>query len=482
MLKLRNIALVLVLALLTISGVLAQDATEEPTEEAMATEAVAAGGTIAEVVAGDPQFSTLLSLVEAAGLTDVLSDPAAQYTVFAPTNDAFALVPQFVLDYLAANPELLTRVLTYHVVNGAVTSADITESMMAPSMEMGAVGGDLMGSELTVTVTNSGIKIDAADVVTPDIAASNGVVHAINSLLVPAIAELPAVDPLAVSGDLIAAGSSTVYPLTQRMADEFQAAGFSGNVSVESIGTGGGGERFCVNVETDVWNASRPANDEETASCESNGRELVEFIVATDALAVVVSAENDFVQDLTLEQLAAIYSGEAATWADVDPSFPAEPIQLYSPGTDSGTYDYLVEAVFDGDEEPITNAAPNFSEDDNVLVTGVEGSPYAIGYFGFAYFQENAGGLRAVAIEGVEPNEETGATGEYPLSRPLFIYSAPTVITEKAQVAAFINYYLQNANAQLGGGADQIGYIPVAQYVTNVNALFFAAATAGAAQ
>jgi phosphate transport system substrate-binding protein len=476
MLKLRNIVLVFVLTLLTLSGVMAQDATEEASEEMMA------GGTIADVVAGDPQFSTLLSLVQAAGLAEVLSSPDAQYTVFAPTNEAFELVPQFVLDYLGANPELLTRVLTYHVVEGAVMSSDITESMMAPSMEMGAVGGDMMGSELTVTVTNAGIKVDRANVVAADIQASNGVIHAIDSILVPPVAELPAVDPLAVTGDIVAAGSSTVYPLTQRMADEFIAAGFSGNITVESVGTGGGGERFCVNVETDLWNASRPANEEEATACESNGRELVEFIVATDALAVVVSAENDFVQDLTLEQLAQIYSGEATTWADVDPSFPAEAIQLYSPGTDSGTYDYFVEAVFDGDEEPIQTAAPNFSEDDNVLVTGVEGSPYAIGYFGFAYFQENEGGLRAVNIEGVEPNEETGATGEYALSRPLFIYSAPSVMTEKPQVAAFINFYLQNANGQLGGGADQIGYIPVEQYVTNINALFFQAATAGAAQ
>jgi phosphate transport system substrate-binding protein len=488
MLKLRNIVLVFVLALLTLSGVLAQDATEEPTEEMMATEemaapdeAAAASGTIADIVAGDPQFSTLLSLVEAAGLTDVLADPNAQYTVYAPTNDAFAVVPQVVLDYLAANPELLTRVLTYHVVEGATMSADITESMMAPSMEMGAVGGEMMGSELTVTVTSSGIKVDAANVVGPDIAATNGVVHAIDSVLVPAVAELPAVDPLAVSGDIITAGSSTVFPLTQRMADEFQAAGFSGNVTVDSVGTGAGGERFCVNVETDLWNASRPAKDEEITACESNGREVVEFVVATDALAVVVSAENDFVESLSFEQLAQIFSGEAATWADVDPSFPAEAIQLYSPGSDSGTYDYFVEAVFDGDEEPIQSSGANFSEDDNVLVTGVEGSPYAIGYFGFAYFQENQGGLRAVGIEGVEPNEETGATGEYPLSRPLFIYTAPSVLAEKPQVAEFINYYLQNANAQLGGGADQIGYIPVEQYVTNRNALFLQAATATAA-
>ncbi len=458
MLKLRNIALILVFVLAAFSGVLAQDAE----------------GTLAEILANNPDFSTLADLVEAAGLTDVLSDTEAQYTVFVPNNEALATVPQFVLNYLAANPELLTRVVNYHIVDGVVASADVTESTTLASLDE--------GSELTVTVTSGGLKVDAANVITADVQASNGVIHVIDSIVVPAVAELPEVDALAVTGDIVTAGSSTVYPLTQRMADEFIAEGYSGNITVESIGTGGGGERFCVNVETDLWNASRPAKDEEAESCASNGLELVEFAVATDALAVVVSSANDFVKNLTFEQLALIYSGEAATWDQVDPSFPAEAIQLYSPGTDSGTYDYFVEAVFDSNQEPIQSANVNFSEDDNVLVAGVEGSPYAIGYFGFAYFQENQGNLRPVTIEGVEPNEETGATGEYPLSRPLFIYTAPSVLTAKAQTASFIIYYVQYANAQLGGGADQIGYIPVEDYVSNANALYLQAALSGAGE
>lgn len=468
MLKFRNIALIFVLALFTISGVLAQDATEEAV-----TSDTAAAGTIAEIAAANPELSKLVELLEAAGLTEALNTTDAQYTVFAPTNEAFAAFPQYALDYLSANPELLTSVLNYHVVEGAVLSTDVTESTTAATTA---------GSDLTLTVTSSGLKVDAANVVTADVQASNGVVHVIDSVLVPAVAELPAVDALSVTGDIVAAGSSTVYPLTQRIADEFIAEGYSGNITVESIGTGGGGERFCVNVETDVWNASRPAKAEEAESCAANGLELVEFVVATDALAVVVSSTNDFVENLTFEQLIRIYSGEAATWDQIDPSFPAETIQLYSPGTDSGTYDYFVEAVFDSNEEPIQSANVNFSEDDNVLVTGVEGSPYAIGYFGFAYFQENQGNLRAVSIEGVQPNEETGATGEYPLSRPLFIYSAPSVLAAKPQVAAYINYYLQTANAQLGGGADQIGYIPVEAYITSKNALLLQAALADVVQ
>lgn len=274
--------------------------------------------------------------------------------------------------------------------------------------------------------------------------------------------ELPEVDPLAVSGDIVSAGSSTVYPVTERMADLFVQEGFPGTITVDSVGTGAGFERFCVNAETDISNASRPIRPAELDSCRANGREPLEFFVAIDALAVVVSQENDFLEGLTLEELAAVFSGEVTLWSEVDPSYPAEAIQLFSPGTDSGTFDYFVEEVFDQDETLILNAPGiQLSEDDNVLVQGVLGSPYAIGYFGFAYYQENLDTLRAVAIDGVEPNEETGASGEYPLSRPLFIYTTAEIMNEKPQVAAFVNFYIANVGEQLGPNADQIGYIAV---------------------
>jgi phosphate transport system substrate-binding protein len=289
---------------------------------------------------------------------------------------------------------------------------------------------------------------------------------------------LPTVDPLAVSDNIIAAGSSTVFPVTERMADLFNQDGFSGTITVDSVGTGAGFERFCVNAETDISNASRPINQEEVDACAANNRYPIPFYIGIDALAVSVSVENDFADSLTLEQVAAIYSGEAATWADVNPDWPAEPIQLFSPGTDSGTFDYFVEAIFDENEEPILNAPGiQLSEDDNVLVQGVEGSPYAIGYFGYAYYQENQDLLRAVAIEGVVPSEETGSSGTYPLSRPLFIYSDATIMQEKPQVAAFINYYLTNVAAQLGPEEGQIGYIPVPEGVSNLNNLLWLLST-----
>lgn len=445
MLKVRNIVIligILVLVAMPLTSVFAQD------------------GTIVEIAAGNEDFSTLVSLVEAAGLVDTLNGEGP-FTVFAPTNEAFAALPQVVVDYLLSNPEALTRVLTYHVVSGSVMAADVS-TMMAPSVE---------GSELSIVVSDMGVRVDSATVVATDIVASNGVIHVIDSVLLPPF-ELPEVDPLAVSDNIIAAGSSTVFPLTERMADLFEQDGFAGTITVDSIGSGAGYERFCVNAETDIANASRPIRAEEVESCQSNGREPLEFYVAIDALAIAVSQENTFLTGLTEAQLAQIFSSEVTTWDQIDPSYPAETIRLYSPGSDSGTYDYFVEEIFDADETPIQNAVGiQFSEDDNVLVQGIVGSPYAIGYFGYAYYQENLNTLRAIPVDGVEPNENTGASGEYPLSRPLFIYSSPNILAEKPQIGTFISYYLQGANAQLGASADQIGYIPVPVAIQRLNAL-----------
>jgi len=290
--------------------------------------------------------------------------------------------------------------------------------------------------------------------------------------------EAPAEDPVAmyapdaVSGDIIAAGSSTVFPLAERMKQRFEEEGFTGNLTIDSIGSGAGIERFCVNGETDIATASRAIKESEIESCGalSPARTPVEFQVGIDALAVVVSSENDFVTDVTKEELAAIYS-TATNWSDVRPEWPNEPILRFSPGTDSGTFDYFIEAIMgpanlDADgkpdlakgEEVLLNAANiQLSEDDNVLVQGVEGSPYAIGYFGYAYFQENQGNLKALSLGGVEPNAETAESGEYPLARPLFLYSDAAILQEKPQVAAYIWFFLNNVNNEIS----DVGYFPV---------------------
>jgi phosphate binding protein len=277
-----------------------------------------------------------------------------------------------------------------------------------------------------------------------------------------------------VPGDIITAGSSTVFPLSQRMAELYQNEG-GGNVTVDSIGSGAGFERFCVAGETDVANASRAIKQGEVDSCKAIGREPVEFRVGTDALAVVVSAENDFIDYLTLDELATAFS-TAATWADVRAGWPAEPIQRYSPGTDSGTFDYFVEAVMapkfgtdaDADANAILTAeGTQFSENDATLVAGVEGSQFAIGYFGYAYFAAEGGKLKAVPVvpakaesasvdTAVAPSQASVDAGTYPLARPLYMYSDATIMADKPQVAAFIGFYLQHVDEEI----IDVGYFP----------------------
>ena len=273
---------------------------------------------------------------------------------------------------------------------------------------------------------------------------------------------LSEVDPLAVEGDVVTAGSSTVFPLAEAVAELFYDEGYGGVITIDSIGSGAGFSRFCEAGEIDISNASRPIKDSEVESCAAIGRTPIEFRVGTDALAVVVNPENDWATDVTMEELAAIYTSEK--WSDVNPEWPDEIIQRYIPGTDSGTFDYFVEAVFEEDPEPLLTA-PNtqFSEDDNVLVIGVEGSPYATGFFGYAYYSENADALGILNLEGVEPSFESVEAAEYPLSRPLFIYSDATIMTEKPQVADYINFFLSSVDQVI----EEVGYFPASETVLN---------------
>lgn len=300
----------------------------------------------------------------------------------------------------------------------------------------------------------------------------------------PAAAEggelmLPEVNPLEVTGDIITAGSSTVYPLTEAMAERFNDEGYSGNITIDSIGTGGGFERFCVAGESDIANASRAIEEDEVASCAEINRTPLEFRVGTDALAIVVHPDNEFLTDLTIEQLALIFSNDVTNWSDVDPSWPAEPILRFSPGTDSGTFDYFIEAVMEatygdeGEAKLLDAANLQLSEDDNVLVQGVEGDLNAIGYFGYAYYEENIDRLGIVSIEGVEAGAENVDNGTYPLARPLFIYSDAGVMAEKPQVAAFISFYLSYVNEEVEGA----GYFPASADALNTAKQSFLAAT-----
>ncbi len=309
---------------------------------------------------------------------------------------------------------------------------------------------------------------------------------------------LPAVDPLSVTGDIAIAGSSTVEPVTVAMAARFNEDGFAGNIAIAETGTSAGFERFCKEGSTDISNASRPINASELADCEALGRDVLEFLIGIDALTVAVTHDS-FVDQLKRSDLIAIFTGQVTTWDQVNPEWPAERIQLFTPGVDSGTFDFFGEAVLgtkgaykerSARFDALLTPNPTTSENDYVLVQGIQGTPNAIGYFGFAYFVENQDTLKAVAIandvthdsdgnlvvipesewetEGIEyimPTAETAESGEYMLSRPLFIYSAVQVLQEKPQVAAFINYYLTNANEVV----EEVGYFPVSTEALNAS-------------
>ncbi len=414
---------------------------------------------LADLIAADGQFSTLLELAGAAGIADALA-AGGPMTLFAPVNEAFAELPGFAMEWLPGNPEVLTELLLLHVVEGAFGSADLS------SMDM--VG------ELSVFASATGVMVNDANVVAADMSAANGVLHAIDRVLLPEL-ELMEVVPAFVDGDLIAAGSSTVFPLSDVIATRFRDEGYAGNITVDSIGSGAGFERFCAEGVTDISNASRPIKDAEVENCHAIGRSVFPLRVGTDALAVVINSENDFVDNLSLEQLARLFS-TANTWQDVNADWPAEPIERFIPGTDSGTFDYFVEEVFNKDQAPILNAArTSLSEDDNVLVNGVSGNPYAVGFFGYAYYEANRDILGAVPIEGVAPAGSSVDDGSYPLARPLFLYAAPEIIAQRPQVGDFLTYFLDVVNEEV----ESAGYFPADAWGLNRSRLLVKAATGG---
>lgn len=282
---------------------------------------------------------------------------------------------------------------------------------------------------------------------------------------------LPVIDPLDVDPAVTVgiAGSSTVFPLSTAVMTQWIDEG-GPEYPIDSIGSGGGLERFCVEGASDIANASRQIDEEEVAACtETWGDPPIEVRVGSDALSLVISPGNYFAQELTLEEIATAFSltDASATWADVNPEFPAHPIQLFSPGADSGTFDYFNEVVFEEADPPpiLSSIAEIVGEDDNLTVSGVaedgctEGdlsSTCAIGYFGYAYYQENADALQVVSVDGVEPSADSVDDGSYPISRPLYMYTSPEVVSAKPEVAAFMAYYLNNVNDLIG----EVGYFP----------------------
>jgi len=246
-------------------------------------------------------------------------------------------------------------------------------------------------------------------------------------------------------------GSSTVYPITEAVAEDFQKAKKNAiRVTVGISGTGGGFKKFCRG-ETDISDASRPILKKEMDACKEAGIQYVELPIAYDALTVVINPQNDWAKHLTVAELKKIWEpgaqGKLKSWKDVNPAFPDVAIKLYGPGADSGTFDYFTEAVVG--KAKSSRGDYTASEDDNVLVQGVSRDKGGLGYFGFAYYVENQKKLKAVAIDGgkgpVLPSPEAVENGTYaPLSRPIFIYINAKSM-DKPEIREFVEFYLKNA-------------------------------------
>lgn len=269
-------------------------------------------------------------------------------------------------------------------------------------------------------------------------------------------------DMASLSGTIKIDGSSTVFPITEAVAEEFRSVQPEVKVTIGVSGTGGGFKKFSRG-ETNLSNASRPIKDKEKAACEENNIKYLELEVAYDGLAVIVHPENDWVDHFTVEELKKIWEpaaqGKIMKWNQIRPEWPNEEMHLFGPGVASGTYDYFTEAVVG--KSGSSRGDFTASEDDHVLVQGIAGDKFALGFFGLAYYSENKDRLQLIGVnngeEVVKPSLETVKNGSYrPLSRPLFIYVNSTSVASP-EVVEFVNFYIDNA----GELSKDVGYIPL---------------------
>lgn len=265
-----------------------------------------------------------------------------------------------------------------------------------------------------------------------------------------------------LAGTIKIDGSSTVYPVTEAVAEEFRAVQPKINVTIGISGTGGGFKKF-GRGETDISDASRPIKQSEIDLCNENNIKYIELSVAYDGLAVLVNPENDWVDHFTVDELKKLWEpdaqGKITKWNQIRPEWPDEEVHLFGPGVASGTYDYFTEAIVG--ESGSSRGDFTASEDDNVLVQGIAGDKYGLGFFGLAYYEENKDKLKIIAVDGgngpVFPTIETVKNGSYtPLSRPLFIY-INSVAGKRTEVQEFVRFYLDNAPAL----SREVGYIPL---------------------
>lgn len=266
-------------------------------------------------------------------------------------------------------------------------------------------------------------------------------------------------------------GSSTVYPISEAVAEEFGRVNRKDHVTIGISGTGGGFKKFC-NSETDISDASRPIKETEVKKCKAQGIDYIELPVAFDGLAVIANPKNDWIDSMTVSELKKIWEpsakGKITRWNQINPAWPNKDILLYGPGTDSGTFDYFTKVI--NGKEGASRSDYTASEDDNILVHGIAGDKYALGYFGLAYYAENKDKLKLIGIDNedgrgaVLPSLETVSQGTYrPLSRPIFIYINKKS-AERPEVKQFVEFYL----SQAAGLSEEVGYVPLPKSTYNL--------------
>jgi phosphate transport system substrate-binding protein len=264
-----------------------------------------------------------------------------------------------------------------------------------------------------------------------------------------------------LSGQVVITGSSTVFPISDSMAERFMEDHPDVNVTVDSTGSGGGFENHFCPGDSDINGASRPIKDSEKQHCADNDVSPVEFHIAGDALTMAVNNDADWVDSMTFDELSQIWRADGAQkWSDVRDDWPDEPLELYGPASTSGTYDWFNENVVGEDYDHTAQHEP--TEEDNLIVQGIKDSEYAMGYFGYAYYNQNSDAVKAVKIaaeEGDEPTEPSLANakdGSYPMARPLFIYPSESAI-RRDPVYEFLSFYLETAETDI---VQEIGYVP----------------------
>ncbi|MEM0381177.1 MAG: PstS family phosphate ABC transporter substrate-binding protein [Nitrososphaerota archaeon] len=340
---------------------------------------------------------------------------------------------------MMANPKMVGLILTFLLVGGVV--GYITGWYIA--------GSSMTGRGLTVTETRFVGEGAKTSTITERVTVT---VHGLTQTTGP------------LAGDILIDGSSTVYPITEAVAEAFMKTYPAVKISVGISGTGGGFKRFIMG-ETDINDASRPILMSEAQTAEANGIRWIEIPVAIDGLVIVVNRENDWVECLTFSELKKIWEPESTVtkWSDIREGWPDEPIRLYGPGPDSGTFDYFTERVIGKLKASRTDYIA--SEDDNVLVAGVEGERYALGYFGYAYYPYAADKIKIVAVRDdsipdascITPTDETVSSYKYPLSRPLFLYVNKRSWDEKPWLREFVYFYLENGERFV----KQVSYTPL---------------------